>query len=196
MTTAPTPRKTARQARAKATRAAILEGAARILEDSDAADLTTNRIAERAGVSVGSLYQYFPNKEAILAEILRESRAALLRAVQEAEDLDGLIQAAVAHQFDRPRLALALEYLEPGLGLDAEARTLGERLAAAVLPVLRALSPGAGEAEARDAVAICKALVNAAALDGETGREVLLGRCRRGVLGYLGATAPATLTAE
>jgi AcrR family transcriptional regulator len=50
---------------------AIVEAAAYILERHGWDRLTTNRIAERAGVNIGSLYQYFPNKEAILAEIER-----------------------------------------------------------------------------------------------------------------------------
>ena len=49
----------------------ILQGAARILEESGYAALTTNRVAEIAGISVGSLYQYFPTKDAIVAELTR-----------------------------------------------------------------------------------------------------------------------------
>lgn len=55
-----------KQARAKATCAAILEATARILETHGEARLNTNFIAETAGVSIGTLYQYFPNKTAIL----------------------------------------------------------------------------------------------------------------------------------
>jgi AcrR family transcriptional regulator len=60
---------------------AILEAAAQIFERHGYAAGTTNRIAERAGVSIGSLYQYFPNKDAILVALvhrhLAESTAAL-----------------------------------------------------------------------------------------------------------------------
>src|SRR5258706_778849 len=48
---------------------AILDAAARILVDRGYDAFTTNRVAAGAGVSVGSLYQYFPNKEALLAEL-------------------------------------------------------------------------------------------------------------------------------
>jgi AcrR family transcriptional regulator len=44
----------------------ILEAAARVLEEDGPAGFNTNRVAERAGVSVGSLYQYYPNKAALL----------------------------------------------------------------------------------------------------------------------------------
>jgi AcrR family transcriptional regulator len=64
-------RKSPRQARALATVDAIFEAAARIIEEAGTAGLTTNHIAERAGVSVGSLYGYFPNKEAILVAMAR-----------------------------------------------------------------------------------------------------------------------------
>lgn len=60
------PRKRPRQARSEQLVAAILEAAVRVLEREGAARFTTARVAEMAGVSVGSLYQYFPNKQAIL----------------------------------------------------------------------------------------------------------------------------------
>jgi AcrR family transcriptional regulator len=63
-------RKSPRQRRSQATVAAIVEAAARILAESGGRGLTTNRIAARAGVSVGSLYQYFPNKHAVLRALL------------------------------------------------------------------------------------------------------------------------------
>ena len=60
-------RRNPKQARARATVDAILEAAFQILEADGLAKLTTSRIAERAGVSIGTLYQYFPDREAILA---------------------------------------------------------------------------------------------------------------------------------
>ncbi len=60
------PRKQPRQARSTRLVAAILEAAVRVLVRDGARRFTTARVAERAGISVGSLYQYFPNKEAIL----------------------------------------------------------------------------------------------------------------------------------
>ncbi len=60
------PRKRPRQRRSQQTVAAILEAAARILVEDGYAKLNTNRVAEVAGVSIGSLYQYFPNKQALV----------------------------------------------------------------------------------------------------------------------------------
>ncbi|SFW87748.1 TetR/AcrR family transcriptional regulator [Amycolatopsis australiensis] len=64
------PRKQPRQVRAELTRQRILTAAAHVFAEHGYAAGTTNRIAERAGISIGSLYQYFPNKDAILAELL------------------------------------------------------------------------------------------------------------------------------
>ncbi|MBQ0826604.1 TetR/AcrR family transcriptional regulator [Streptomyces tagetis] len=63
------PRRKPRQVRAELTRERILTAAAHVFAEYGYAAGTTNRIAERARVSIGSLYQYFPNKDAILAEL-------------------------------------------------------------------------------------------------------------------------------
>ena len=58
-----------------------MEGAAQILEDGGLAGFTTNAVAERAGVSIGTLYQYFADKNALLVAIARREVAATLSAV-------------------------------------------------------------------------------------------------------------------
>lgn len=63
-------RKSPVQERSKVTVDVIVEAAARVLRKEGADALTTNRIAEVAGVSIGSLYQYFPNKEAIVVALV------------------------------------------------------------------------------------------------------------------------------
>ncbi|MEG3143228.1 TetR family transcriptional regulator [Sphingomonas sp. RT2P30] len=65
-TTAVSSRKQPRQQRSAALVSAVLDAAVQVLTREGAARFTTARVAERAGVSVGSLYQYFPNKAAIL----------------------------------------------------------------------------------------------------------------------------------
>ncbi|ANZ40239.1 TetR family transcriptional regulator [Lentzea guizhouensis] len=64
------PRRTPRQVRAELTRDRILTAAAHVFAEHGYAAGTTNRIAEHARVSIGSLYQYFPNKDAVLAALL------------------------------------------------------------------------------------------------------------------------------
>jgi AcrR family transcriptional regulator len=69
------PRKIPRQARSLATVEVILDAAALLLVDEGYDQATTNRIAERAGVSIGSLYQYFPNREAVVAAVAHRLKA-------------------------------------------------------------------------------------------------------------------------
>ncbi len=76
-------RRTPRQARAEETVTAIVEGAAQILEAGGLAAFTTNAVAERAGVSIGTLYQYFADKNALIHTLAeRELHAALARVRQ------------------------------------------------------------------------------------------------------------------
>jgi AcrR family transcriptional regulator len=90
-------RRSPSQSRSRDTVEAIVEAAAQVFERHGYAAGTTNRIAERAGVSIGSLYQYFPNKDSILVELTRrhiaEGRAlaaATFAAIETADLRDGL----------------------------------------------------------------------------------------------------------
>ncbi len=80
-------RRRPKQARARATKEAIFEATIQILEGEDETAFNTNRIAERAGVSIGTLYQYFARKEHILIELgMRETakhRANNKRLIEE-----------------------------------------------------------------------------------------------------------------
>jgi AcrR family transcriptional regulator len=80
------PRKLPRQARSRATFDAIVEAYARLLRKHRHHEITTNQIAERAGVSIGSLYEFFPGREAILAVLTQRRLAALLRDVEAGID--------------------------------------------------------------------------------------------------------------
>ena len=72
-------RKRPKQARSTDLVAAILEAAAQVLAKEGAPRFTTARVAERAGVSVGSIYPYFPNKAAILFRLQSDEWAANVR---------------------------------------------------------------------------------------------------------------------
>src|ERR1700754_5307123 len=78
------PRKTPRQARSGATVEAIFEATIQVLLGDGAARLTTTRVAERAGVSVGTMYQYFPHKQALLYAVLDQYLEHVATAVEEA----------------------------------------------------------------------------------------------------------------
>jgi AcrR family transcriptional regulator len=102
-----TPRRAPQQARAKATIDVILEATAQILEKHGERAFNTNRIAERAGISIGSLYQYFPNKYAILREMAARETAALHEATRHMPvcDKDMLFVHRLIGAFEgRPRL--------------------------------------------------------------------------------------------
>ncbi len=127
------PRKAASQARSRATVDALVEATARILVKEGFDKASTNRIAEVAGVSVGSLYQYFPCKEALVAAVIERHQQALLRTVQgELEDImarpvaDGirrLVAVSVkAHRID-PRLHRVLAEQIPRVGKLEELET-------------------------------------------------------------------------
>jgi AcrR family transcriptional regulator len=81
-------RRTPRQARSGETVAAILEGAAQILEQGGLAAFTTNAVAERAGVSIGTLYQYFADKGALLRALGEREMAAALASIGRALNAD------------------------------------------------------------------------------------------------------------
>jgi AcrR family transcriptional regulator len=85
------PRKTASQERSRATVDALVEATARILVRDGFEKASTNRIAEIAGVSVGSLYQYFPSKEALVAAVIdrhnEETMGIVRTALTEVADL-------------------------------------------------------------------------------------------------------------
>jgi AcrR family transcriptional regulator len=80
-------RREPRQERARHTVEAVLGGVRRVLSRHGAAAVTTNRVAEAAGVSIGSLYQYFPDKQAIFAALherhVEEVRLLIERTMTE-----------------------------------------------------------------------------------------------------------------
>jgi AcrR family transcriptional regulator len=76
------PRKSPVQARSAASVDAILEATIQVLLNVGKERLTTTRVAFRAGVSVGTLYQYFPNKSALLQAVLKRHLTAVTEAVE------------------------------------------------------------------------------------------------------------------
>jgi AcrR family transcriptional regulator len=188
------PRKVPRQQRSSATVEAILEAAARILERGGLDALNTNSVAAMAGVSVGSLYQYFPGKEALLAELVRKWRALLVGRIEAIrqdppETLDALVhkmvEAAVLHQLSRPALARTLDFAEMTLPLQTETDALNVYLSTTIADLLGAHGLARPDEAARDLVALAKGMIDAAGALGEGDSASLSLRVHRAAMGYL-----------
>ncbi|XWN30080.1 MAG: TetR/AcrR family transcriptional regulator [Devosia sp.] len=188
-------RKRPRQERSRQTCAVILTAAANVIETKGLAALTTNRAAERAGVSIGSLYQYFPDKEAILVALIREMRrdmlADILSAAERGRDKDLgdamglLIEASLRHHLLNPVLTDALEHAEKDLPLDAETRALKSNKVALIVDVLARHGIENPEQTTKDVFAMCRGIVEAALEAGERDFHALSARLNRAVTGYL-----------
>ncbi|NCH60782.1 TetR/AcrR family transcriptional regulator [Cronobacter dublinensis] len=186
------PRKLPRQARSRALVEAIIEATARIFERAGPAACTTNAVAEKAGVSIGSLYQYFPNRLALTAALVARERGQLVAAFSAAatrpaaqERLSAMIHAAVAYDFARPALAAALDGEEAA---PAFAPHQQETLAALHRCVMAAI--GHDETAAWDVIALAQGMIAMAARRSESDGPALARRIERAVFGYLGWPAP------
>lgn len=100
------PRKCASQERSRATVDALIEATARILVTEGFDKASTNRIAEKAGVSIGSLYQYFPSKEALVVAVMDRHNQELMQVVRGAL---AEIAALPIDQAVRKLVAVAIE---------------------------------------------------------------------------------------
>jgi AcrR family transcriptional regulator len=160
------PRKTPRQRRSEETAAVILEAAARVLARDGAAGFTTNRVAERAGVSVGSVYQYFPNKQALLYALHAKEIAATTTELagiltdasrSSRERLHAAIRRFLETESDEAAMRSALE--EAGVRVEAspaisEARTKIAAVIGGFLSTTAARPPENVEFEAHAALTI------------------------------------------
>lgn len=194
------PRKAPRQHRSRELVEWILEAATRILAADGLAGLTTNRVAALAGISVGSLYQYFPNKDAIVVALVERTQRGVAEAVEAvaAQARDAPLPAAIAAfvdlalhaQYDRSTLAVALDHEEQRLALHiefaAEQRRIRRAVADTIRPSLRGLAPEAIDEAADDLHLLVQSMVDRA---GATGipRERIRPRVLRAALGYLEA---------
>lgn len=193
------PRKQPIQERSRETVSAILEATARILEAEGLEAANTNAIAARAGVSIGSLYQYFPDKVAIFAELIRQAEIELgdmlemlllKTAGMALEDRIGLlVKAGVAQQMERPQLARILDYLEATFPADATLKAADERIQRLIMRLLQdhveSIARPVTRATALDVLSIVKGMVDGASFAGETDAPALERRVSLAVLGYL-----------
>lgn len=132
------PRKNPKQARAHATVDAILTATARVLVKEGYDRASTNRIARAAGVSVGSLYQYFPSKEALVAALIErhsdrcreklENTFVALASARPDSVARGLIGVMIEMKLVDPALEKVLIEQIPRVGRMAKLREVEERM--------------------------------------------------------------------
>ncbi len=146
-----TPRKRPRQIRSRATVDTILQATARVLVKHGFDGLTTNAVATAAGVSIGSLYQYFPNKEALVAALaerhIEDMNAAVLAELARVATLPiaqaarCVIELTIRAHAVEPELHRVLTEQVPRIGKLARLRELDEishRMVAGLLTARRA----------------------------------------------------------
>lgn len=147
-------RKRPKQARSNALVSTILEAAVRVLAEEGAQRFTTARVAERAGVSVGSLYQYFPNKASILFRLQSDewkqtteqwrtilgdsSRPPLAR-------LRHLVYNFIRSEFDESSLRVALDDAAPLYRDAPEAQAIHDEGDRIVEAFMREVLPGTSD---------------------------------------------------
>jgi AcrR family transcriptional regulator len=188
-------RKQPRQQRSRSRVEDILAAAADLCAGRGLDALTTNAVAARAGVSIGSLYQYFPGKTALLTALIRAERASLLQAVERlvstdrprtlTEVADDLIDLTVAHHLERPALTRALGLARLHLPPDAEAAEFSARITVLIAACFRELNVMQSETAAQDLLAILRGMTEAASEAHQSDRQGLTSRIRRAVHGYL-----------
>ena len=206
------PRKKPIQGRSKATVEAILEGTIRVLLDEGFETLTTTRVAEVAGVGVGTLYQYFPAKESLLFALLEREMTALeeelLGALVATENrslearVTATIDALVRHKKEYAELGVVLQAHMPRFNGVRVVRATVRRIVSALAVMIRPSLPADMDNAEVQLVAMMVATAVQGAIDGALDlsaatlrrpafREALM----RLVLGYLresGATFTPT----
>jgi AcrR family transcriptional regulator len=194
-------RKVPSQERSRATVDAVLAAAAHILEKQGLGALNTNAVAERAGVSIGSLYQYFSGKDAILVALIkRESEIFASELAQAAdaangssvgEDIAGLLRFGLSRHLQKPDLARLLEVEFQRLAPHIDRGAFRTRSRAAMVRLLTrhraAIQAENLEIAAQDIGVIAKSLMENAARRGEADWNAAIERTVRAILGYLDA---------
>lgn len=141
------PRKTPIQARAAATVEAISEATIQVLLSHGADRLTTTRVADRAGVSVGTLYQYFPNKQSLLFAVLDGHLGKVASAVESACErarrkplanmIREVVEAYVEIKMQRMDVSVALYQAAADLGGPALMKPVNRRMRRAIESMLQ-----------------------------------------------------------
>jgi len=146
-----TPRKRPRQDRSRATVETVLEATARVLVKRGFDGLTTNLVAEAAGVSIGSLYQYFPNKAALVAALIEQhvdhmtsmmlSELTRVARLPATEAIRSVVELLIRAHAVEPELHRVLTEQVPRVGRMAKLReveAISHRMVAGLLATRKA----------------------------------------------------------
>jgi len=194
------PRKRPVQARSEATVSALFEASIQVLLAVGYRRFTTTRVAERAGVSVGSLYQYFPNRQALITAVIEryldelhatiEQHCRELRGSTLDQQVNGLVDAVIGAKWKHIEVSRALHEPLADIGGAQLVSASAVKTAGTIAAVLRSCA----DASFRDVdrlalltVISCSSVLQAAITDqtGALGREALRAHMRAMVTGYL-----------
>ncbi len=144
------PRKTPVQARSTVTVEAISEATIQVLLSHGVERLTTTRVAERAGVSVGTLYQYYPNKQSLLFAVVENHMNRVAAKVEAAcagachqplaDMIKEMVEAFVEAKMERADISAALYRVAGDLGGSALVKRAGLRSRKAVEAMLQTVT--------------------------------------------------------
>jgi AcrR family transcriptional regulator len=165
------PRREPRRRTGRAIVDALLDAASGLLATQGLAGMTTNAVAERAGVSVGSLYQYFPNKQALVSAVSDRLNAALVAEVERlvASDLaadvklDALVALLCSSDVGDLAVRRALLRDVPRGWVESGVESSERRVVAALVPLARELAPRLADDEVARRVVLALFAIRGAA---------------------------------
>jgi AcrR family transcriptional regulator len=192
------PRKRPVQARSETTVLAIHEASIQVLLAVGYRKLTTTRVAERAGVSVGTLYQYFPNRQALIRAVLERYLAEMAASIQadckalRGRSLDeiatGMVDAMIAAKWRRLEVSRAMHEPLVEVGGAELVRASAAKGASLVADLLRSRPEIAGidlEPLAVFLVMACTSMLQAAFIEYAADKETIRAHMHAMVRGYL-----------
>lgn len=184
-------RKAPRQRRSAHTVEAILEAAAQVLEMDGLEGFNTNAVARRAGASIGTLYQYFPSKDALTLALLqreegkyREAATAAAALPDWREAVRTFIEVSARQQLERPNLARLLDQEEGRPDIRA-ALDKGHSFVMLMTTILERAGCSDSQLAAADLLALIRGMTDAAGERGEREPASLARRINAAVFGYL-----------
>jgi AcrR family transcriptional regulator len=192
------PRKQPLQARSETTVLAIHEASIQVLLSIGYRKLTTTRVAERAGVSVGTLYQYFPNRQALIRAVLERYLTEMSASIQAdcrslkgrslAEIAIGLVDAMIAAKWRRLEVSRAMHEPLVEVGGAELVRASAAKGASLVADLLRSCPEIEGvdvEPLAVFLMMACTSMLQAAFIEYAADKETIRAHMHAMVRGYL-----------